>query len=361
MLLRLLQRMDRSEFSQSVVSLTTEGLHGQVVKESGIPLIALEMGGFGSVPRGLVKLLRVIQKKRPHIVQTWLFHADLMGLLAGRMARDVRVAWNVRCAGLAPGEAPRSTRALIKVLSRLSRHPDAVIFNSVAGRDAHTALGYRPRYSPVLPNGFDLEEWRPDRTRRAEFRHEIGVEDECFLVGMVARYHPIKRHSIFLSAARRLMMVAPNVRFVFAGSGITWGNPALAAEINQHGLRGYVMLLGSRSDMAHVMVGLDCLVSTSISEGFPNVIGEAMACGVPCVATDAGDSSIIIGNTGLIVAVDDAEGVVAGVMEIIAADPAARMARANLCRQRIAENFSLDRMVTSYANFYRELDGHRRG
>ncbi|MFA7347111.1 MAG: glycosyltransferase [Desulfurivibrionaceae bacterium] len=359
-LLRLLQNLDRREFSQAVVSLTTEGTHGHAVKESGIPLLSLGMMGFSSIPGGLFKLISAVRKERPHIVQTWLFHADLMGLLAGRMVRDVRVAWNVRCAALAPGDVPWSTMALIKVLSKLSRYPEAVVFNSVVGKEAHKALGYRPRFSPVIPNGFDLEEWQPNATRRAEFRAEIGVVEDDFLVGMAARYHPMKRHSVFLAAAKKLAMRVPNVRFVLVGFGTTWENSALAAEIDRYGLRGRFTLLGARTDMVRIMAGLDCMVSTSSSEGFPNVIGEAMACGIPCVVTDAGDSCLIVGETGKVVAVDDADGVVDGVFEIMTADLAARMVMAKRCRMRIAENFALDRMVARYANFYRELNGHRK-
>lgn len=361
MLLRLLQKLNRDEFSQAVVSLTTEGVHGQTIRKRGIPLFVLGMGGVSSIPLGLARLVSVMRELRPDVVQTWLFHADFMGLVAGRLIPDARVAWNVRCGALAPGDVPRSTRFLIKVLSKLSSYPDAVVFNSVAGKEAHEAAGYQPRSCSVIPNGFDLEEWRPDWVRRAGFRAEIGMDDEDFLVGMVARYHPMKRHSVFLSAAKRLSTLAPRVNFILAGSGATWDNASLASEINHHGLRERFTLLGPRTDMVHVMAGLDCLVLPSTSEGFPNVIGEAMACGVPCVATNVGDTPLIVGDTGVIVAVDDANALAAGVAEIMALDSEARKRRSDLCRDHIAKNFGMDRAVENYANFYRELNEHRRG
>jgi glycosyltransferase involved in cell wall biosynthesis len=283
-----------------------------------------------------------------------------MGLAAGRLVRDIKILWNIRCAGLGPEDAPLSTRLLIKLLSILSVRPDAIIYNSFAGRDAYTEAGYRPRSSTVIANGFDLREWRPDVLRRSEFRAEINVSDEHFLVGMIARYHPIKKHSVFLSAARKVLLVEPNTRFVLAGAGVTADNVLLTREIEYYGLRKHIIMIGPRTDISRIMASLDCLVSTSSSEGFPNVIGEAMACGVPCVATSAGDSGIIIGDTGAIVAIGDAEAIAAGVIEIFATGHDERLERARRCRARIASNFSVDRIADNYAKLYRELNGNRK-
>src|SRR5207244_11676435 len=122
------------------------------------PLLTVGMTGFTATPRSLVALCRAVREWQPDIVQTWLYHADLLGLAAARIASDASVAWNVRCSGLAPGDVSRSTRLLTKVLAQLSAHPDAVLFNSTAGGEAHRAINYRPRRSEVIPNGFDLEE-----------------------------------------------------------------------------------------------------------------------------------------------------------------------------------------------------------
>lgn len=359
MLMRLLRGLDRDSFSQSVVSLTTRGVYGDQVEAYGIPLLTLGMTGFMTAPRSLVGLRRAIKEWQPDVVQTWLYHSDLLGLMAARLGGDAAVAWNVRCAGLAPGDVSRSTRVLSRLLARLSARPDAVLFNSTAGGEAHRAIGYRPRRSEVIPNGFDLDERRPDSTKRREFRREIGVDDGTFLVGMIARAHRVKDQTTFLAAAARLKGMAGPVKFVLVGLNHTWENKSLVADIDRYGLRDRIILLGLRQDVPRIMAGLDCLVSTSTSEGFPNVIGEAMACGVPCVATDAGDSRLIIGDTGTILPVGDVAGVVGGVSQLMASSADERQILSTRCRRRIVEHFELSHIAGRYAEFYRELNNRR--
>jgi glycosyltransferase involved in cell wall biosynthesis len=360
MLVRLVRGLDPASFSQSVVSLTTRGVYGDQLESWGIPLHTLSMTGFASMPGSLAKLYRVMKSQQPEIVQTWLYHADLLGLMAARMVGDASVAWNVRCAGLGPGDVPRSTRYLTRLLVKLSSRPDAILFNSTAGRHAHLAIGYRPRRSVVIPNGFDLKERRPDQGKRAEFRAEVGGEEGTFLVGMVARSHRMKDHPTFLAAAARLKQQNAAVKFVLVGLNESWENKPLVADIDRLGLRDRMILLGVRNDIPRVMAGLDCLVSTSTSEGFPNVIGEAMACGVPCIATDAGDSRIIVGDTGKIIAIGDAAGVVNGVTQLMAATAEERAATSERCRARIVEHFELGHVASLYADFYRGLDDSRK-
>lgn len=355
MLVRLLRGLDREFFSQSVVSLSTRGIYGDQVESSGIPLTALGMAGFASMPGCLVRLSREVRAFRPDIVQTWLYHADLMGLLASRAGSRASVVWNIRCSSLEPGDMPSSTRWLRWCLTRLSSRPEAVLFNSSAGQRAHHAIGYRPRHSLMLPNGFDLEVWRPDALKRMEFRAEIGVGNDTILAGMVARYHRLKDHKAFLIAAARLRHSIPGIRFVLAGPGITWLNSSLVADIDRLGLKDSVILIGSRTDIPRVMAGVDFLVSTSTSEGFPNVLGEAMACGVPCVATDVGDSGSIVGDTGRIVAPGDVDGLVMAVEELMASTAEEKRVRSMRCRERIAENFELGQVLHRYAHVYREI------
>jgi len=355
MLERLMLGLDRCVFDQGVVSLTDRGLFGNTIEAAGIPLTCLEMRGFLSIPRTLFRLRRVIASHRPDIVQTWLYHADLLGLLAARWAGDAAVSWNIRCAHLPPRDAALSTRWLLLLLTRLSALPEVVLFNSTSGQRSHRSIGYRTRAEATIPNGFNLRTWRPDVIRRERFRAEVSVSDGTFLVGMVARYHPIKDHRCFLAAAARILSCRTDIRFALAGPEINWSNTALVTDIERFGLRDNVILLGARSDMSCVMAGLDCLVLTSISEGFPNVIGEAMASGVPCVSTDVGDARLIIADTGTVVAVGAVEGIADGVLKLMTNTPEERVKLAARCRARIAENFGLDYVVARYADLYKKL------
>ena len=359
-LVRILRGLEGRGFRQSVISLTHRGVYGDLIEEAGIPLRTLGMTDLAAMAYGLPRLYRTLASLQPEIVQTWLYHADFLGLLAARLGGKAAVVWNIRCAALEPGDVPRSTRWLVWLLARLSAWPDAVLFNSTAGLTAHRAIAYRPRQSKVIPNGFDINLWSPDSKRRMKFRTEIGVaKEKLFVIGMVARYHRMKDHHCFFAAAAKICSSRADARFVLVGTDICWSNDALVADIDRLGLRGRVFLLGSRGDIQTVMAGLDCLVLTSTSEGFPNVIGEAMASGVPCVATDAGDAGVILGDTGQIAAVGDFVGVAEGVLKLMAASCKERAALSVRCRERITENFEMDGVVARYGEFYRELNEER--
>lgn len=355
MLVRLLQRMDQKYFQSSVVSLTTRGLLGNIVEATGTPVTSIGMTGLTSVPSSIFRLCQAIKTYKPDIVHTWLYHSDLMGFISARLVSDASVIWNIRCATLEPGDVSSSTRGMIWFLKKLSSYPEIILFNSVAGQQAHQSIGYDQQNCLVVPNGFDLEVWCPNVQRRSDFRAEIGVESNTFLVGMIARYHQIKDQSTFLAAAARLKDIDSTFRFVLVGLEIAWNNKSLVAEIEKYDLREKVILLGPRSDMSRIMAGLDCLMSTSTSEGFPNVIGEAMACGVPCVATDVGDTRRIIGDTGIIVDIGNVNGLINGVTEIMSASTDEKKRRSVSCRKRIKEHYELSHVTNCYADIYREL------
>ena len=355
MLVRILLRLNEGNFEQRVVSLTDRGAYGETIDSARVPLVVLGMTGIETIPRTLMRLRREINEFRPDIVQTWLYHADLFGLAAARLAGYGAVAWSIRCAALAPDETSISTHFLIGLLARLSAKPDAVLFNSVAGQRSHRLMGYRPRRELIIPNGFDLQVWRPDAQVRVQFRAELGVPDGIFVIGIIARYHAVKDHRCFISAAAHICSLRADVRFVLAGHGIDWSNQRLTADIDEFKIRDHVILVGPRSDIPYLMTGLDCLVMSSTSEGFPNVIGEAMASGVPCVATDVGEAGTIISDTGCVVKVGDAKSIADGVLAIMASTPEERTALKSRCRARIAENFSIERAVARYTELYEEL------
>jgi glycosyltransferase involved in cell wall biosynthesis len=241
-------------------------------------------------------------------------------------------------------------------LALASRYPAAVIYNSQAGQRAHERLGYAPRRWAVIPNGFDTDVFRPCAPARGSLRLELGLPDEVQLVGLLARFHPMKDHATFLQAAKIVTAAKPDVHFVAAGAGVD-AAPALNNLVDALTLRGRVHLLQARRDAPRFLAALDVAVSSSYGEAFPNVVGEAMACGTPCVVTDVGDSAQIVGDAGVVVPPRDSVAVAAGILRILDADRVARDALGRAARERIISEFSLGRAAARYEKLYRELVG----
>jgi glycosyltransferase involved in cell wall biosynthesis len=309
-------------------------------------------------PASLVRLWSTLRSLRPTILQTWLYHADLMGLVAGGAARVPHRAWNIRVSNLDMEHYPTVSRWALAACARLSDRPDVVLVNSETAREFHVQLGYRPKRWKVIPTGFDTERFRPDTARRQQFRQTLGRPDD-YLIGLVARYDPMKDHSTFLRAAERFSRVQPDAHFVLAGPGIDAANTELSVRLAESRLHDRVTLLGQRADMDHVFPGLDVItLSSAFGEAFSNAIGEGMACGVPPVVTDVGDMAAIVGTTGRVVPPRDPGRLAAAWEELYRMGSDARTDLGSAARERIRNDFSLDAIVAEYERTYRELVMH---
>jgi glycosyltransferase involved in cell wall biosynthesis len=350
MLVRLVRRTDRDRFTSVVVSMTDAGKLGSMVMDSGVELRTLGMPHGVPDPRGLRQFGRILRQLRPDILQTWLYHADLLGLVARQLGYVSHLVWNIRCT-----ESVGST-VIRRILGWGSRVPDIVIVNSLSGKCFHRRTGYRARRWEQIPNGFDTRALLPDLAVRTRVRGELGIDDHTIAIGLPARFHPMKDHATFLAAAAKLAADRRKVVFVLIGAGIKASNRALTTLIAAHGLADRVLLLGERRDIAAIYPALDIVaLSSAFGEGFPNVLGEAMCCGVPCVATDSGDASEILGPTGAIVPPRDAAALAAALDRIITLDPQARRAMGLAGRLRIAEAYDLGSIVARYENLYDEI------
>ena len=360
-LVNLVSRLDSARFTNTVISLTDRGTRGADLTRLGVPVVELRMKPALPSPMALWRLQRAVRRARPDILQTWLFHADFLGLLAGRATGTESICWNIRCAELRQADHPASLFLLLRILAKLSPLPAAVIVNSQAGRLAHEALGYHPRRWELIPNGIDLETFVPSQERRNLWRQATGIAIDAPVVGLVARYHPMKDHATFLDAAAAVAASLPDVHFVMAGRRVDSTNAALVESIARRGLAGRVSLCGEVADTPSLFCALDVAVSASYSEAFPNVVGEAMACGVPCVVTDAGDSARIVGRTGVVVPTRDPAAMSAAMIRLLAMDPSARAALGVEARTRIADDYSLARMAARYETLYDGLRAACRG
>jgi len=362
MLLKLLTAMDRGGFENIVVSLRSPGKIGEAIACKGVQVRGLDMDrGLRAGLRGIAGLIRFVKRWKPDVVQTWLYHADLVGLLASICAGEGKVAWNIRCSNMDLRRYRKTTRMVVRLCAMLSSLPQAVITNSRAAIGYHRSLGYKQDRFLVIPNGFDTEKFRPDPSARNSLLLELGIPETARLVGHAARFDPMKDHGTFIEAARMTVGRNPEVHFLLAGEGVSTANPELLRWLEEGDIGGNVHLMGPRSDMCRFMAGLDIFCTSScFGEGFPNVIGEAMACGCPCVVTDVGDSRAIVGNTGMVVP-PGLPSLMAHALEKLISMPSRDLMRmGNAGREIIVSRYSIKKVTGDYEKLYRDLAGGRR-
>jgi len=350
-LVNLILGSNAAQFRHEVVCLIEPGPMATPLAEAGIVVTTLGMRRGRWSLSGLSRLIHHLRATRPAILQTWLYHADLAGTIASWFAGNPKLLWNVRCSDMthAPGET--SLRLPVRALSLLSRCPDAIVVNSRRGRRDHEALGYRPKAWAEIPNGVDLARFRERRSERASLRALLGLDPDAVVIGLVARFHPMKDVATFLRAAALFTQKHAHVQFLLCGTGFDRDNNALTGMIADLGLGGRVMLLGRQPCAEDIYPTLDVFSLCSIyGEGFPNVLCEAMACGIPCVATDIGDSAEIVGDCGLIVPMRDPAALAQAWQKLLDLGPQAVGARA-----RVAAKFSRERMCADYEALYRSI------
>jgi len=357
MLLKLLSITDRGEFEPIVLSLRDHGtMIGARIEELDVGV--LELGMRGSLPTldAIWRLRGIVRRVQPDLIQGWMYHGNLAAWLAAYLAPGkIPMVWNIRHTPYDLGKEKPATAYAIRVGARLSSTPRRIIYNAKASARQHEKLGYNPDRTVVVANGFDCDQFRPSPEARAELKRELGVPVGTMLIGLVARYHPMKDHANFIRAAGKVAAERANVRFVLVGEGLDPGNRELLEAIGRQDLDRRTHLLGERSDIPYITAGLDIATSSSSGEAFPNVIGEAMACGVPCVVTDVGDSSAIVGDTGIVVPPKDPAALAAGWLKILDLDQERRHCLGTAARKRVMENYSLASVARQYEAVYRAM------
>ena len=353
MLLKLCSRLDRRRFAPSVISLSDKGIIGPRIEALGIPVYALGMRPSRPSLTGLLRLRKVIGALRPNLIQGWMYHGNLAAsLVAGRGA----VIWGIRQSFYGLDKERVLTRWVIRLGALMSRYPRAIAYNSRTSASQHEAFGFDASRTRIIPNGFDTEVFCPDEDARLKMRQEFGLSDSAVLIGLIGRYHPMKDHRNFLNAAALLCRESSDVHFLLAGCEVNAANPALSTMIEELGLSNRVLLLGERKDTPQLNAALDIASSASAwGEGFANVVGEAMSCGVPCVVTNVGDSAWIVGDTGKVVPPCDPIVLASAWKSLMMLGRDGRQALGIRARQRVIEKFSLESVVKQYEDLYESL------
>jgi len=333
-----------------VVSLTGRGKYGPLLAEAGIEVTCLEMPPGRITAQGLRKLWQTMRKSKADVVQTWMYHANLLGGAIARLGGQRNLCWGIRQSRLEPAQTSRSTLLVDRACARLSSVlPRLIVCCAENAMIAHAGRGYDPGRMLLIPNGYDLSAFRPDPAARAAVRSQLGLGDGEVVIGFVARHHPYKGHADLFRALA--MLQGRNIRptCLLVGTGMDESNSELGAAIAEAGLSGSLRLVGPRSDVPAVMNALDLHIMSSVTEGFPNVLAEAMACGTPCVSTDVGDAAQIVSDKGMIVPPRNPTALADAIAAMLAeAKGPFWAARQEACRRHIADNFSLPLMIDRY-------------
>lgn len=342
----------RDAVEQSVISLRDHGTHGAALEAAGISVTSLNLHRGAGLAAGLKRIRAALAGQAPTLLHAWMYHANAVGGLAA-FGTGRPVIWNIRANRITTDVERRATVAL----ARLSGLParvlaDAIVCNSDAAIAAHAGWGYPRGRMRRIDNGFDTARLKPDAQARAELRAQLGIPDDGILIGVLGRYTPIKGHPVFAAACAELLSDS-RVHAVVAGPGLDVDGAALRATLPE-AYRPRFHLHGAIG--AHrFFPALDVAVLPSLDEAFPNVLGEAMACGVAAVATDVGDCARVAQNTGVIVRAGDAAALAAGLRTAIAWSPDERAARGRAARTRVEQEFSLSAVAEKYIGLYREL------
>jgi glycosyltransferase involved in cell wall biosynthesis len=268
---------------------------------TNVRILPLKKSGRWDVFGFMLRLIQAVREERPHVLHGYLWDPNLFTVVLKPLFPNIKIVWGIRSSGRDLSKETWLERASIKLNYWLSRFPDAIIANSQVGRDDYVAQGFPGGKMVVIPNGVDTERFRPDHKARRRIRGEWNVTEDIRVVGLVGRLNPIKDHPNFLKAAALLAKEWRNIRFVCVGDGPEEYRRTLQAIAEELGLRESLIWNGARADISAVYNALDVLVSSSSSEGLSNAIGEAMACGVPCVVTHVGDSAWVVADTGEVV------------------------------------------------------------
>ncbi len=344
--------------THQVISLMNIGRYGDRLIELGMQVYSLDMPKSRLTLDGLTKLYRLIRKINPDVIQTWMYHSDLIGGLVARLAGKNAVIWGIHNSNLDPAKTALTTRLTARICGILSGNiPRKIISCSEEGIRVHTAIGYQQQQMVVVPNGYDVSEFSPKPETRIELRNQWQIAENTTLFGMVARWDPQKDHANLITALADLKNreLSP-WHCVLIGSNLDADNQTLVALLDRYGVRDRVSLLGIRNDIPAVMNALDLhILPSAYGEAFPNVVSEAMACGTPCIVTAVGDSGLIVGETGWVVPPSDAGQLATAMCEAVTemSNPTAWTKRQVICRERIKANFNLQSMVDQYINVWK--------
>ncbi len=354
---QLLRIWSSSPDQHRVISLVAGGRNVEDIRALGIEVCELGMQPGKLRGTDLLELSRAIRDREPELVQTWLYHADLIGGSIARLSSRAPIVWGIHHSLSSTRTLRPSTLIVARANALLSRViPARIHCCSTTALESHARLGYQRSKMVIIPNGVDLTRFQPDPSARSGLRADLHLSQNARLIGMFARFHPQKDHQTMIAAAGLLHDRLPDVHFVLAGHDVDKHNAQLGEWISRAGIGDHVHLLGLREDMPRLHAAVDVFtLSSSEGEALPLVLCEAMACEVPCVATDVGDMRDVIGDTGGCVAPRDPGALAGAWIAVLELPPSEYQLLGKRARQRVQNKYDLEKIAGLYRDLYRRV------
>lgn len=334
-----------------VVSLMDMGKYGPMLVEQGIEVVCLNMPQGRLTITGLIKLWKTLRQHKSSVVQTWMYHADLVGGVIAKLAGIKQINWNIRHTDLVLGESSKTTILVAKLCAKLSNFiPSKIVCCAQRSAEVHAVLGYNQSKMVVIGNGYELAKYAPNTELANQLISELSLGGFPVL-GMVGRFDTLKNHENLLQALGTLKNKGYEFICLLIGPNMDSNNQELGQWITDNNLSENLILLSQRQDIPAIMNALDVHLLSSVSEAFPNVLAEAMACGTPCVTTNVGDAAVIVNSTGWVVPPKNPTALAEGIEEALLEmqnHPQAWQERKHNCRKYIEENFSIETMIYKY-------------
>lgn len=339
-----------------VISLTKLGPLGEQFIASGYDVHALNIRKR-SFLLALLTLWKHIRVFKPNVIQTWMYHSDLLGGIVGRLAGISNVIWNIRNTEI-PQSKFSKTYFIIRICALLSNYvPRKIICCADSAKWHHERLGYCKEKMIVIPNGYQVNSDLPGSQEILSMRQSLGITPDILIIGAVGRFDLIKGYDIFIEAANFLdKSFEGQILFLMVGREMTNENPLLKKLISEKGGDANFMMIGERNDVSRLISTLDIFCLSSRSEGFPNVLAEAMLMQVPCVVTDVGDSRKIVGKYGIVVKRNDPRELANGILKFLNMSREQRKYFGSSGRDTIIKNYSIDSVANAYSETYKGLN-----
>lgn len=350
MLYKVLKFSDMEMFDIEVISMTDKGVYGdRITEELNIPVHTLNIKRGSIDLKALIRCIKLC--KNSQVIQCWMYHANLLGFIASKILKK-KVVWGLHHSDLSQENNKNSTIVLAKFSAYLSKFCNKVISCGDVVKQVHESIGYYKDNHIVIPNGFDMDLYKP----KNDFEKDNSIFEGNFKYLLhVARWDPLKDYENLLSAINVLSNKRSDFRALLVGSEINKDNKELVNLIKKYNVENIVTLLGRREDIPTLMANSDVFISSSIGEGFPNVLGEALSCETLCVSTDTGDCKTIVDRYGKIVPIQNSEKLANAINELLNMDSQVYSKLAQEGRQWIFDNFEIRNIVKKYEGIYKSL------